>query len=74
MKLDWTVTGTITYKDSSVAAYDAVWLKLTLAEADVALERIVRAEMRKPAVHGLAVSARAHRQAGTALLQKVEWK
>lgn len=74
MKMNWTVQGTINFKQGASTAIETAWSGLTLTEAETELTKIVRAEMHKPTVHGINIIARAHSKAGHSLLQKVEWK
>ena len=74
MNQDWAVEGTVTYTDSSVAAYDAFWEGLTLDEADAEVERIVAEYIRKRKVHGISVRATTQGEHGLAVIIRTESK
>jgi len=74
MKVDWFVTGTVTYKNSEIASYAARWKGLTMDEAERALTKLVADHMRKRNVAGIGVTARASSAAGQMILSKIETK
>ena len=73
MKQDWTVTGTIYYRDGTEEGFTGTLPGLTLAEADERAEETVNNELRRRTVKGCSFTATAQGK-GFSVVQRIQWK
>lgn len=73
MKQDWTVKGTIHYRDGMQEGFSGEWPARTLDELDRIAEETVAGQMKRRKVRGCSVTATAT-GAGFSVVQRIQWK
>lgn len=74
MKLDWHVTGLVTFTNSEIEGYGAEWPGKTFVEADDEITRIISRYMRQRRVAGVSIQAQAELPGGVSLIARAEWR
>jgi hypothetical protein len=68
VKMNWTVTGVIVYRDGRRENVSDVWPRLGMDEATARADELVASSMRRRDVAGVSLTAAARGKGGTSLI------